>query len=208
MKYQITAILLSLFLTNTGFGQDNSKKNFIEFGVQIGQFIESPFLENSSYNSQLSNRTELAGWIASPIGSTYAAKLRYGRNIESQLYVIGEIGYATRNEEVDCFCHLCDKGYQPPILTKVNSLDIGIGARYEYLTVKDFNFLVEGISHYSFSTNELNRTNFLGYRISPVMIAYVFSESLSANLKYSFEQSFGDYKKAEQSLELAVNYRF
>ena len=206
MKNPILVILVNFIFISLNFAQDYEKSNFFEFGARTGKFIESTFLEDSKYKNQLSDpATESTGFMVSATGRIYAAKFRYGIEIFTKIHFIVESGFVSRNEQVIYFCHACDLASIPSTLTRVNSFDIGTGIRYQLFELNKFKLLIEGIGNYSISSNE-SGIRYFGYSIHP-LIGYNFGKKLSVNLKFGFEQSFGDYEKKERYFEFAINYQ-
>jgi len=206
MKKYVLIVLVNLMLFNFCKGQNATNLDFFEIGIRSGKFIESQYLENSSYQDQLSDpKVEVQGFIASATGRNYAAKIRYGKSILNNAHLIGELSFTTRDEQVICFCHICDKASRPSTLVNVNSLDLGTGFRYQIVEHKKIKLLVEGIGHLSIRSNESD-AGYFGYSIHPI-IQYELDERLNINLRYGFEQSFGEYKRKERYFELAFNYQ-
>ena len=169
------------------------------------KFIRSSFIENSKYQNQLSDpNTEIEGLIASPTGRNYSAKLRYGKKVFRNTHLITEIGYANINEQVVCFCHVCDKNSNPTTLVILNSINAGIGIRYQIVEFKKISFSFEAIGNYSLLVNESD-IKYFGYSIHP-LVQYELNEKLEVNIKYGYEQSFKEYEKKERYIELAINY--
>lgn len=205
MKNVIFTLLANVGIVSFCLGQKVKAPDFVEFGIRTGRFIETSFLENSKYRDQLSDpATAITGLIASPTGKNYAAKFRYGKGLNKRAYLIAELGFAVRDEQVYGFCHICDNIPGSFTLVKINTFDSGVGLRYQIVNIGNFNFSVEGIGHYSVSTNELG-LHYFGYSVHP-LIQYRFRETLHLNLRYGFEQSFNQYEKKERYAELAVGY--
>lgn len=206
MKKTLAAFALSLLLINLSFGQDTETSDFFELGLKSSSFIESSFLENSKYREQLSDpNTEAIGLMASPTGKIYSAKLRYGKTIFSKTHLITELGFSKLDEQVMCFCHVCDKIANASTLVSLNAINAGIGIRNQILKMNNLNFSIEAIGNYSILSNESGITYF-GYAIQPVF-GYQFNERLSTNFKIGYEQSFNDYNKKEKYFEFAINYQ-
>ncbi len=205
MRKTAVVIAVHFVLMNFCSGQDFNNGDFFELGVKSGKFIESSFLVNSRYQSELSDPAiEDVGLLPSSTGKNYSAKLRYGKKIFTNAHLVGEFGFSRLNEQVLCFCHFCDKIAGPFTLVSLNAIHAGIGGRYRVVQIKRFSLSLEAIGSYSLLTNESD-VKYFGYSIHP-MAEYRISEKLRVNLKYGYEQSFNDYEKRVKYVELAFNY--
>lgn len=205
MKELTVGIVISFLMINFCLGQDTSSKDFFEIGFKSGKFLESSFLENSRYHGELSDpNEELVGFTASPTGKIYSTKLRYGKKVFKNGHLIAELGYSKLQEQVNCFCHICDKVSIPTTLVKLNAINAGIGTRYQILKIKRFDLSIEGIASFSFLINEPD-VKYFGYSIHP-FVGYQLSENININLKYGYEASFKNYEKREKYFELAINH--
>ncbi len=195
----------SFFLINLCLAQSSNSSDFIELGIRSSKFIESTFLENSIYQSELSDPGLVdIGYLASPTGNNYSAKFRYGKRLFSNVHLITEVGISIFNEQVVCFCHACDKISIPSTLVSLNSINAGIGVRYQIFKIDKIKFSIETIGSYSFISNE-SGLKYFGYSIHP-FIGYRIKKGLNINLKIGYEESFKDYEKKERFVELALNY--
>lgn len=204
MKNLVLVTLIHLVCYNISFSQQNA--DFFEFGIRTSRFIESDFLEKSTYRELLSDPSiEIGGYVPSLTGKNYAAKLRYGKGLSKKVHFITEIGFAIKNEQVTCFCHLCGKTSIPGTVAKIKSFDIGTGFRYQFLEWNKLLLSVDGVVSYAFSITKSGARS-LGCYLNPV-IEYQLTPRLNINTKFGVEQSFGRYNKKERFLELGVNYR-
>jgi len=206
MKLFIFGVIVNILLLNICVGQNSESSDFLELGIKSGNFIESSFLENSRFQSELSDPLiESVGLVASPTSSIFSAKFRFGKKVSTKFHFISELGFSKYDEQVVCFCHYCDKVLLSTTLVSLNSVNAGIGARYEVLALKNFNISLESIASYSLVINE-SGTEYFGYSIHPIF-GYQLSKIVNFNLKMGYEESFGDYTKKEKYLELGINYQ-
>lgn len=207
MKRFVFGFIVITSITNISFSQGSNSIDFLEFGIKSSKFIESSFLQNSKYQSELDNpNIEVIGFVASPTGTNYSAILRYGKKVFNNAHLVALLGFSVLNEQVVCFCHICDKISRPSTLVRLNSFSSGLGLRYEVLQIERFNLSFEAIGNYSFLTNESD-VEYFGYAISS-LIGYQINDSLKFNLKYGREQSFNSYQKKEHFFELGINFGF
>ena len=206
MKKITLGSTLILLVFNFCWGQNSNSQDFFELGVRYSQFIKSSFLENSNFKDELSDpNTEIEGIIASPTGNNYSLKFRYGKKIAKNAHLIVEFGYSHLNEQVICFCHVCDKISNPSTLVSLNSVNIGLGTRYEFLHINKFHLALDLIGQYSSVINE-SEINYFGFSVQP-LIEYEINKKLNINLKLGFEESFKDYQKQEKYIEFAIKYK-
>lgn len=206
MKKIIFGIAINFLLINFCLGQNFKSVDFFELGIKSSKFIESSFLENSKYQKELSDpNTEIEGLIASPTGRNYSANFRYGKEMFSKVHLLGEFGFSKLNEQVLCFCHVCDKVSNPSTLVSLNAINVGVGTRYHIFKIKKINFALDAIGNFSFLTNE-SGIKYFGYALHP-FVEYPISKNLNINLKFGYEESFKNYQKKEKSFEFAMNYQ-
>jgi hypothetical protein len=205
MKKLTTVIAINIFLINFCFGQGFESTDFFELGIRTSSFVERSILETSDGQLAFADpEKELIGLTATPMGVNYSTKLRYGKKIFPKIHLIGEVGFSKSNIEVACFCHLCDK--VPYIrLVNLNTINTGVGARYQIFNIKRISFSIDAIGSFSFLTNEPD-VQYYGFLVQP-FVEYQLSKKLSINLKYGYEQSFNDYQKKERYVEFAINYQ-
>jgi len=206
MKKLNIVIAINFLLMNLCFGQGFESNDFFEVGLRTSNFTETSFLENSEFQKELTDPdTEVEGLRPSPTGTNFSVKLRYGKKIFSKIHLIGEVGFSWLNEEVVCFCHVCDKISNPTTLVTLNAINTGLGARYQIIKVERLSLSIDAIGTFSFLTNVAD-VQYYGFLVQP-FIEYQLSKNLSINLKYGFEQSFNDYQKKEKYVEVGINYR-
>ena len=206
MEKLILSLAINFLMLNFCFAQEFESDDFFELGFRKSSFIESTFLETSDFQGVLSDpNIESVGFLASPTGKNYSLKFRYGKMILPKMHLIGEVGFSKLNEEIICFCHLCDKLSIPTNLVNLNAINMGLGARYQIFNIKRISFSIDAIGSFSFLTNEPD-VQYYGFLVQP-FVEYQLSNKLRINLKYGYEQSFNDYQKKEKYVEIAINYQ-
>ncbi len=207
MKKLIIILAVSCLLINFCNGQHTGNADFIEVEGRTSRFIESSFLANSKYQTELNNpfeKFEELRLIPAATESNYAIKFRYGKQIFAKTYLIGELGFSKYNEQTLCVCDVCDKAASPTTLVSLKILNFGIGVRHQVFRMNRFSLSVEAIGSYSVATNE-SGVDYFGYAISPVL-AYQITEKWNLNFRAGYEQSFQDYQKKEKFYGIGVNY--
>ena len=206
MKKLTLGIAINFLLINLCFAQRFESNDFLELGFRTGNFTESSFLETTDFQNQLADpNTDIEGLLASPTGRNYSAKFRYGKKLFPNFHLISEVGLTKLNEEVVCFCVVCDKPYEPFIFATFYAVNTGLGARYQVIKINRLSFSIDAIGSFSFLTNESD-VQYYGFLVQP-FVEYQLSKNLSINLKYGYEQSFNDYQKKEKYVEFAINYQ-
>jgi len=202
LVFAFSVLTLSISVNIEGQNLDSNK--FFEFGFRTSKFFKTSFLSNSRFKDQIKDpTTEVEGLIPSNEGRNYSLKLRYGTQIKPRTQLISEFGFAIRDEQAVCFCHVCDKIAKSNSLTKLFSFDTGLGIRYFIGRFKRFNFSVEAFNNISFTANESNLF-YYGYSINPI-IDLAVNDKIKLLLKYGFEQSFSSYEKKERYFEIAFS---
>ena len=198
-------ILINLTMIFGMSGQTKNEVDFFELSTRTGKLIESNFLENSKYSDHLSDpKTNDFGFAPYSGGRTFGVNFKYGKSLTPKLHIIGELGLVQRNEQVECFCHVCGKFAKPYTLVKLNSFDFGVGTRYKLVSTGKISFLIEGIGRYSIIISE-DGIGYIGYSILPIL-QYKFTSKCSINVKTGLEQSFGNYSKKELYIGMGINY--
>jgi len=200
--------ILGLFLLfiNSSAGQVFEKDEFIEVGLRVSKFIDSSFLINSRFRNQIKDpNVEIEGLKPSTEGKNYSLRFRYGNLLTQKTFLVNEIGFAARDEQAICFCHVCDKIAISNSLTTVFSLDAGVGLRHFITSIKDVTIFVEGMSNLSITTNESNLF-YVGYSVHPIL-QYDLFRNLELNIKLGVEQSFIGYQKLERYFEIGFLFR-
>lgn len=208
MKNLFSIIIISLVFINLSSAQKETEGNFLEFGIRMGKSIESDYLTNSiRHKKYLSDpKVHSQGIVASPAGLNHSISLRFGFKLFTNTHLIGKVGFVSNDEQVEFFCHSCDLLSVPYSFAIVNSVDYGIGIRHQFFELNSFSFLLEGLALFSVFTNEPD-ANYFGYSLHPV-IDFLFTERLSTNLKFGYNESFGSYEKKELNIEIAARYKF
>lgn len=205
MKTKLFLTLLLLICFQISYAQNEANKyDFVEIGIRSSRFLKSDFLNSAKYSDQIADpEVAIEGLMPVKTGSSFGINIKYGKGLNAKTHLIMKLGYAQREEQVICFCHICDKAPETTTLVTVNSFDLGVGARYLLMQRNDIDFQIEGSTIYSIAEGEMM---YLGYYIAP-MLGFKMTENIMMTTKVGFEQSFGKYSKMETFAEVGVGVR-
>lgn len=193
-------LLFLLFAPTTDvFSQDDRKRDFIEIELNTA----------ADYKTDTGYEYVIGIWPMPEFdnGSSYTAKITYGKALNKKLHIIGSASYTLiqKNYYFDCpYCNYFFDYASSQITT--NEIESELGIRYNIVNYKGLSFSVQTAGHYGMNLGQ-NSQNGFGFMASP-MIHINLNNNNALKLNYNYEQLFGLNNRIEHLVGVGYKRNF
>ena len=167
----------------------------IEGSMHYVRILETNFLDIPNYRGLLGNpNTEDSGLIPANKAIGFEFELTYVKKFSNKFSWVLSAGIIHRQEQAECFCHVCNKLPSRVKFLDVNNIDIGLAGRYLLSRYKRTKFNIESGFRFPVLGNR-NESKYLEFEIKTVAIRNL-ANGLSLKVIIGYEKSLLNYKRA------------